>query len=302
MPSLPRLPSIPGPTLGGWQWWTDRRITPAGWRVQRHVVTGHHRLLNDRNWRLATGDLRSCLRGLKACPVSPPRDTVILLHGLSRTRRAMQRLGDHLRGSGFDVLNFSYASTRADVDLHARALCDVLGGLAVGTTVHFVGHSLGNLIVRRYFRLFPQKHGDLSWGNCVMLAPPNSGSALARWLHKTPVVRPFLTTLLGRSGLSIAMWRELSSGLATAAEMPVKVGVIAADFRVTNPLVGRGDLIVSVEETRLDGAEHLVVPGNHTLLMRDPYVLTLTTRFLKHGRFSSDPLTAPADEQPQTTV
>ena len=39
-------PNLPLPTLGGMQFWGD--VTHrAGWRVQRHVVTGHHRLLDE---------------------------------------------------------------------------------------------------------------------------------------------------------------------------------------------------------------------------------------------------------------
>lgn len=293
-----------GPTLGGWQWWTDRRITASGWRVQRHVITGHHRLLDSRNWRRATGSLRACLRGLRKAPASDPRPTVVLLHGLSRTRRAMNVLANQLRSNGFHVLNFSYASTRADVDLHVRALADVLEAVLPGTPVHFVGHSLGNLVVRRYFRMYADRLPRLEWGRAVMLAPPNSGSVLAKWLHETPIVRPFLTAILGRSGLSIATWSDLSAALATTEQMPVRVGVIAADFRVRNPIVGQGDLVVSVEETRLAGADHLVVIGNHTLLMRDRVVVEATLRFLQTGHFAGTPssLLCPSHEQAQSVA
>ncbi len=40
------LPNLPLPTMGGKQFWSDVRWR-SGWRVQRHIWTGHHRLLDD---------------------------------------------------------------------------------------------------------------------------------------------------------------------------------------------------------------------------------------------------------------
>ena len=49
------------PTLGGLQLWADVFVH-AGWRIQRHVVTGHHRLLDGRDLRRAWGSYDDCYR------------------------------------------------------------------------------------------------------------------------------------------------------------------------------------------------------------------------------------------------
>ncbi len=281
------IPNVPGPTLGGLQWWTDRRVTCGGWRVQRHAVTGHHRLLNPEGFRHTAGTFERCCGGLEMrCGpfAAKASQAVILLHGLGRTRHAMNAMQAHLISEGFDVYNVGYASTRANIDAHAAALFDVVQALPRYEAIHTVGHSLGNLLVRRFFKQY--NTAGRSWGTAVMLAPPNMGSKLATTIDGVPIAGPVLRRLLGTSAIAIATWQQLSTELASSAEIPAKVGVIAASFRrIVNPVIGDGDLVVGVEETRLEGADHLIVAGSHTLLMRDPLVLRATTRFIRTGTF-----------------
>ena len=51
------------PTLGGKQMWADERVD-AGWRIQRHAWTGHHRLLDDGDVRRAWGRYEWCEKRL----------------------------------------------------------------------------------------------------------------------------------------------------------------------------------------------------------------------------------------------
>ena len=282
----PDLPDLPGLTLGGWQWWTDVLVRRDGWRVQRHAVTGHHRLLDARNWRHAAGSFGRCNRRLaqRPCPGPAAAEAAVLMHGLGRTRASMDPVADRLRRGGLDVYNVGYASTRTGVDAHAAALDRVLGRMPRYGRVGFVGHSMGNLVWRRHVRRFGG--GGFAWGHCVMLAPPNNGSALAAALDRQPVIAPPLRRIMGRGAMDIAAFAGLAVGLADARESPGRVGVVAAVFpHFDNPVIGRGDLVVGVAETRLPGAEHVEIRGNHTLLMRDPAVLALTERFLRTGTF-----------------
>ena len=274
------------PTLGGKQLWTDVRAGPTGWRIQRHALTGHYRLLDGRNIRRAWGKREHCeeawaqLAPAAGDPAARKgRELVVLLHGLGRTRAAMAPMASFLRGAGYDVVDFGYASTRAGIDHHAKALDSVLCELDGYAQVHFVGHSLGALVVRRYLAMHaeePMEH----IGRVVMLAPPNQGSALAARLKANPV---FLATA-GPVGHEIGHWRELSAKLAT----PRECAVIAGDYRgLNNPLLdGSGDLVVTVEETKLEGMKALVcIDATHTFLMNNPEVMRQSLAFLRHRRF-----------------
>ena len=269
-----------GQTFGGWQFWTDRRVTVAGWRLQRHAWTGHYRALDPADVRHASGSRDVCLAALPK-PGAKHDEAVLLLHGLSRTRRAMRPLANALRAAGFDAYAVGYASTRASVANHAHALGDVIDGLPPYRRIHAVAHSLGNLVLRRYF---VRERKGRTWGRMVMLAPPNCGSVLANRLNASRMSGPVLRRVLGTSGKQIVAWDRLACRLADAAKLPFEVLVLAAHSRIHNPLVGRGDLVVSVDETRLEGAAHEVVPGNHTLLMRDPANVRRVVDFLRGGR------------------
>ena len=52
--------NIPTWTLGGKQFWTDELIH-GRWRIQRHAISGHYRLLDPANVRRAWGSWDTCL-------------------------------------------------------------------------------------------------------------------------------------------------------------------------------------------------------------------------------------------------
>ncbi len=110
--------NIPTWTLGGKQFWTDTMIH-GKWRIQRHVLSGHCRLLDPSNIRRAWGTYDECLsawnRQKKENRIEPlARKVVIVIHGLGRSRSSMNSMVRYLRdNSDYSVLSFSYASTRA---------------------------------------------------------------------------------------------------------------------------------------------------------------------------------------------
>jgi hypothetical protein len=168
--------NIPSPTLGGLQTWTDELVF-RDWRIQRQSITGHYRLLDDRNHRRAWGTFDQCRARLdelkQQLELPPVRGTVVLvLHGLIRSRNSMTPMVEALRDASktgqapgihapepvpfsernvWTVMNVSYASTRDGIDGHAESLGRVVDNLDPEVTeIHFVAHSLGNLVLRRY--------------------------------------------------------------------------------------------------------------------------------------------------------
>lgn len=275
------------PTLGGTQVWTDHRIE-SNWRIQQNVLTGHYRFLNAKNTRLAWGSLPQCeaafakaKRGGKIPAMKA--DVVIVLHGLVRTRNSMTGLAEKIAAGRPDssVITMSYASSREKVADHAAALRQVIGRLEGAQRVHFVAHSLGNLVIRRYLhdlqidrpRQWPQT------GRIVMLAPPNQGSRLAELFRTNAVFR----AAWGVSGLQIAEWDKLSKTLAIPRS---EFAIIAGGRRSNrNPLLaGDDDWVVSVDETKLPGAhDFLVLPVLHSTMMDDDDVQQAALRFLSTG-------------------
>ena len=299
-------------TLGGTQYWTDYSVC-HGWRIQRNVRFGQFRLLKPNNRVAKTGTYEHCrqaLRFVRQQPDFPPIPSTVLVgvHGLGRTRNSMSAIGRYVsEKGGFGWINFGYASTRAEIAEHARALRNALDELALfkreqdaksassggqdGIEFHFIAHSLGNIVIRRMLsdiegRDAEGKAADWRVGRMVMLGPPNQGSAMANLLKKSKAFR-FIT---GSSGKSLgAGWGELQEQLRTPkCEFAIIAGG-KSDEQGYNPLLaGDDDLIVRVEETWLSGAaDFAVIPAVHTYLMNRAESKEMALRFLRAGFLKS---------------
>jgi hypothetical protein len=287
------MPNWKMQTLGGSQFWTDLWVV-SEWRVQQNSETGHCRLLDPEKVRHAWGGEQYCRNQLKrrieAGTVQLPQGKVaILLHGLVRTSTSMEPLAVHLRKHGYGTINFGYASTREKVGDHAEALKSVIDGLGPHVNeVYLVGHSLGNLVVRRYLGDTADQakriQGDQRIQRIVMLGPPNHGSRMARLLKRSVL----FNTLAGKSGQQLASgWEALEPTLAVP-EIPFGIVAGGQDNINFSNLILRGpdDFTVALSEAKLNGADDLFVrPLFHSTMMHQPEVMSATVKFLEHGYF-----------------
>ncbi|RKY17837.1 MAG: hypothetical protein DRQ55_14850 [Planctomycetota bacterium] len=283
--------NLPLPTLGGAQLWADV-FWHGGWRIQRHVITFHHRLLDADDTRRAWGTAEACravfeqARADGRVPYQAPHQLVLLLHGLGRTRGSLQGLDDALRREGLHTLALSYPSTRASIEEHAARISGLIEQLEGVQRISFVTHSLGGIVARALLARPAGWRERLALGRVVMLAPPNRGSALAAALNGL-----IFEAALGPSGQQLA-----SDAIARLPAPPCPFGIVAAGRGTSdgyNPLLpGDDDGVVSVQEALLPGAaDTLIVEGLHTFLMDNEDVHAATARFLRTGRFAE-----PADE------
>lgn len=194
------------------------------------------------------------------------QELVVLIHGMGRTEFSMLSLAWTLERRGFEVLNWGYSSTCCDVEELGAKLADDLRELEgePPAKIHFVGHSLGNIIARQLLDTEPPEQP----GRLVMMAPPNDGAKVAdRHVQWAGWLLEPLADLTTDQDSTV---RQLS---------PIEdrdVGVIA----------GRYDGKVAVEETRDEGVDdHEVVPAAHTFIMNRPDVHHLVVNFLESGDF-----------------
>lgn len=223
-------------------------------------------------------------------------DLVILVHGLWMHGVANALLAHRLRRDGLRVALFSYRSLRwtmAEIGerLHARvrAHCAPAGPAEAGirlqeasasaARIHFVGHSLGGLVILSMLA----RHPELPAGRVVLLGSPCTDCAAARQLRARAGGR----LLLGRA---LAGWSP-ADGEAVARRLPV--GILAGTRRFgLGPLFARldgaNDGAVMVAETRLPGcADHLALPVSHSGLLVSRQVAAQVLRFLREGRFAA---------------
>lgn len=210
------------------------------------------------------------------------KDTVILLHGLGRTRWSFWRVEQALRHEGYHVINLSYPSrTHSIEELTRDWLAPLIAAQGAAPRVHFVTHSMGGILLRCYLR----DHAMPNLGRVVMLAPPNAGSELADRLKPTWLYR----TLDGPAGQQLGT-AGLPAALGPWPAGAGELGVIAGD-RSLNPLFsstlpGPNDGKVTVASARLGGMkDFLTVPYSHTWLAWRGPVIAEILAFLRSGRF-----------------
>jgi pimeloyl-ACP methyl ester carboxylesterase len=205
-----------------------------------------------------------------------PPELVVLVHGMGRTSWSMRPLAEALKAEGFEVMSFGYSSYCCTIPEIGEQLRKALAS-RVGpeySRVHFVGHSLGNIVIR--WVLTRDTLPPLV-GRVVMLAPPNQGAHAANTF--SPVVGWLLKPVTELQVDSAATVRRLPPVRG------IEIGVIAA----------REDRTVKLPETHLEEeTEHIVVDGGHSFIMRRVDVRDLMIAFLRTGRFMPAPTVASA--------
>ena len=300
--SLPNPLNLETKTLGGKQYWRDEHLD-LNWRIQRNVLSGHYRLLDGDNVRRAWGTYAHCLQRLEDIKVEQDLPAmkgraVVLLHGLGRTRQSMQPLADNLALADYRVFCVGYASLYGSHDDHAAALAKIIEGLDGIDEINLIGHSMGNIVIRRYLAAYGDAESgalpDARIRRIVMLAPPNQGAAEAKQLLALDATGQ----IAGKAARQLGPeWETFREKLVAPS---VDFGILAGgrgDAHGFNRLIqGDDDLVIPVSTTRLSGARDFrTVPVIHTLIMNDPTVQRMTRSFLKAGHFESEEDRQPID-------
>jgi len=183
------------------------------------------------------------------------------------------------RDSGMKTHAFHYRSV-------SGSMSDITGRLAAfaremrGERVHFVGHSLGGLVIYRTLERFP----ELPPGRVVFLGSPAVASRAAVVINERMA---WAAKALGR-----CVAEELLTERSRRWQIDRQLGIIAGTRRMGlgslfTSFEGESDGTVSVDEARLPGATDFITqPVSHSGLLMSAKVARETVTFLKEGRFS----------------
>ena len=223
------------------------------------------------------------LAGCKGRP-APDREAVVLVHGLGRSPASMLVLAQRLEWAGYGVVTVGYKSLQTAFSEQVATVGSVVDRCcAESPQIHFVGHSLGGLVIRGYLAETPPEQ----LGRVVLLAPPNQGSLFVDWLEEIPAA----TEVLGPVGSELGT--DSTDIPATLPPPDYEMGIIAGN-RSIQPIghlaiPGPDDGIVSVEQTRVEGVPVIVLPRSHAFIMSSRYTAQAVIKFLRTGEFGDIP-------------
>jgi alpha-beta hydrolase superfamily lysophospholipase len=207
-----------------------------------------------------------------------PPSTIILVHGLWMVGFQLSVLKSKLEAtSKLRAIAFSYPSTSGCMNDHAQSLLQ-FARTQHTERLHFVGHSLGALVIVRALQLAD----DLPPGRVVLLGPPLQGSCAAQSIARLP---------FGRTILGMPIQEECINYTPREWTGSREIGIIAGSMRIGlgrlfANLTADHDGTVMVEETKLPGAkDHIVLHTSHTAMVFSAEVAEQATHFLKEGRF-----------------
>ncbi len=210
-------------------------------------------------------------------------ESVVLLHGMGRSSRSMDKIANSLKCSGYNVINISYPSTKKPITVlitdFIKPQLDKLKKIS-DSKIHFVAHSLGGILVRLLLQTEKLPHGS----RIIMLSPPNHGSEIVdryknTWWYKR---------INGSAG------QELGT---TASSLPnqlralnYSIGVITGKKSYepwfSRLMLGDDDGKVSVKSAMLDEMDDfLVVECGHTFIMQNRDVINHIKQFIICGCF-----------------
>lgn len=185
-----------------------------------------------------------------------------------------------LENAGFSVQSVGYDSFNTSIDEMVENVSEQINSYlgSHSGTIHFVGHSMGGLLVRAYLdeRQLP------NLGRTVLIGTPNQGTPLADRYRDN-----FLVELLGISDL------ELGTGPGSfphSLDDPYyPVGVIAGQhdsFIADSLLDADNDGMVPVTSTRVNNmTDFILLDVGHSAMRYDKGVADQTVHFLINGQF-----------------
>lgn len=195
----------------------------------------------------------------------------------------MAGLAKFLETQSFRVANIDYPSTRYPIEALADIVHRPIEDFArtMDGKLHFVGHSMGGLLIRAYLHKFRPDN----LGRTIMLGTPNNGSEVADFIKNMLPYKWFY----GPAGQQLVT--DQSAFVHHFGKIDYELGIIAGNksiaplssFIIRKPNDGK----VSVDSTRLKGAKgHVILPYNHTFLPLRRQVWEHIAGFIGNGSFT----------------
>ncbi|MHC4896469.1 MAG: lipase family alpha/beta hydrolase [Planctomycetota bacterium] len=220
-------------------------------------------------------------------PADGKRHVVFLKHGIFRSAGSLWKLERALRDHGYEVVNISYPSTDGYIeDFSTTMAAEVADYLRDSprevVKVHFIGHSMGGLVIRHYLT----RKDAITPDSCVFIAVPHRGAVLTDARKDRFLFRTFLGN---KAALQLSPDSEFYNQLQAphdGFDYGCIYGTKGEPEGWNDDIPGDDDGTVGADEAQLPGAtdSHRLRLG-HTRISFDDQTIEQVLHFLKHGTF-----------------
>jgi pimeloyl-ACP methyl ester carboxylesterase len=205
---------------------------------------------------------------------------LICIHGFLAKSMNMYFMKKNFKKNNWDVINWDYNGRAKNIEEHAKDLVKSLQDCAEkkpNEPINFIAHSMGGLVLRAVLN-DPACPIEAKLGKVVLLAPPNKGSLVGRYLNKYLFCRKIAKDKAG----SQLMEKESFEYLGPFPHPKERILVISGNLSF-NPLFHKpNDGLVSVDETFLDTPhEHIIIPRGHITMVFSKKVFCLAKDFFE---------------------
>jgi pimeloyl-ACP methyl ester carboxylesterase len=208
------------------------------------------------------------------------KTAAVFVHGLWLTGAESALMRRRLTAQhGFECHSFGYRTVANSMEPVIDRLAQFVQRIDADR-VHFVGHSLGGLVLYRYF----ERERAAPPGRVVFLGSPTVKSKTAERVGRWPLLSSLVGKLVSAELVSptgTREWRhERELGLI-AGTRPLGLGRFFARFDEDC------DGTIGVSETKLPGhTAHVTLPVSHMGMLISAAVASQVGRFLVEGRFA----------------
>ena len=210
---------------------------------------------------------------------------VVLVPGMLSPRFVLWLMASRFKKRGFQTFVFQNRYLLRTPEQNAQRLFTQLQKKR-HDTVHFVGHSLGGIVIMHLLNIHQQvRENRIAHGRVVLIATPIKGSDFARWLY----AKRGFKWLMGRcavGGLLNGLPETLDGRETGVMYGSARRGMSALIYNPDQP----NDGLVNQVETQLDAAQDTIcMPQSHGLMVFSKASTDLAIHFLQHGWFVAKP-------------
>ena len=277
-------------TLGGKQLWEDLFFC-QGWRIQRNVITGRHRLLDEWDIRRESGSMAECqsafVKYAEAFQITKPNSrAVVFIHGFGRSKDMFKAMDARFEASGYTAISINFPTLYRPFDNMVEQLGNILKNLKGIKEINFVAYGFGGLVLRKSLTKSWNIQNKMRIGRIVIINTPNRG---ALWGEKA-AYSPLWLKILGQS---VMIYTPDFIDQLPDFPLNTDTGAITS----WNPF-GRGlcrflpkswrNLFQNPRDnSTLNTKETIVVKSPHLNPCNDEKVILPCINFIKSGKFAS---------------